>query len=771
MADRLEDLLEAERRGLLPPDLQNDLNEARNRGLIPNASDLEASPFDNLVEGNVDVLRSAISGVGQGVQDMTIRLPQALSGMTSLAEQGVNLLRENDTDFSGNRARLFTGDAQTLEEAPWLARTLAGMADQYSNMEGSVSQWFDDVGITREPETTAGRYAESATEFGTAMLSPGGGPKVAALVTGLLTGLTAEGAGDVAEELGYDRSYGELLGALLTPLGAATLAKKFRTPATNVASDIVKGLPAAEREAALRNQQLATQRGTTLFPAEVAPQLRQLEGDAAAMGGEGAATLREAYQGRANDSAAVVQDIIPDAPAPGRASVTEQLRSRAEDAQTRVRRERTDATSPGYTAAGMQPVDLQGLLDILTDAGNEAIRVGDSTVKGAALAAISNAFKDNAGNPFTTVEQVHNRYQELRDALKVPPGMRQSVSGVDSGVSAVVTPYLKEIKELLRDDPQFKAADDLYQAMSPEVKAIFGDAATPDLASLEAVNRMAKLETWDQIRPLLVGERYSPSDLRTVLGRVNKEDAALLAVNPAHQPVMPQVASELLRQELARASKARAGAPEPNSMREMWNAFSNENTRGRLLEILRASGEAQGMTPAELDLYVNGIEEMFSLFRKMAPNPAEGSPTAGRIFRAEDMDEASTLAGTAAQTLSNVNIARPGEMLDRLFGWSRRIRMSNYGELARVLTDPEGIRILSEMGGLKRGSPLMETLIEELISLHVADQSSKDRTPPPRNPAVSGGLLSAPPTPAPSMGGLLSHGNAGGAGVGGLLSQ
>lgn len=85
MADRLEDLLEAERRGLLPPDLQNDLNEARNRGLIPNASDLEASPFDNLVEGNVDVLRSAISGVGQGVQDMTIRLPQALSGMTSLS--------------------------------------------------------------------------------------------------------------------------------------------------------------------------------------------------------------------------------------------------------------------------------------------------------------------------------------------------------------------------------------------------------------------------------------------------------------------------------------------------------------------------------------------------------------------------------------------------------------------------------------------------------------------------------------------------------------
>jgi hypothetical protein len=288
--------------------------------------------------------------------------------------------------------------------------------------------------------------------------------------------------------------------------------------------------------------------------------------------------------------------------------------------------------------------------------------------------------------------------------------------------------------------------------MSPEVKAIFGDAAIPDLASLEAVNRMAGLKTWDQIRPLLLGESYSPSDLRTILGRVNKEDAAMLAVNPAHQPVMPQVASELLRQELVKASKTRAGAPESNSMREMWNAFSDENKRKRLLEVLRASGDAQGMSPAELDLYVNGIEEMFSLFRKMAPNPAEGSPTAGRIFRAEDMDEASTLAGTAAQTLSNVNIVRPGDMLDRLFGWSRRIRMSNYGELAGVLTDPEGIRILSEMGTLKRGSPLMETLVEELISLHIADQSNE------REPSanMNRGLLSAPPTQASPMSGLLS---------------
>ena len=340
MADRLEMLLEAEKRGLLPPDQQDILNEARNRGLIPTASDAKTSPFGNLVAGNVDVLRSAVSGVGQGVQDMTTRLPQALSGMTSLAEQGVNLLRENDTDFSGNRARLFTGDAQTLEEAPWLARNLAGLHDAYSDMEGSVSQWFDDVGITREPETAAGRYVESATEFGTAMLTPGGGPKVAAGLMGLLTGLTAEGAGDVAEELGYDRSYGELLGAILTPVGAAALAKKFRTPAINVASDTVKGLPDADLAAAMRNQQLATQRGTTLYPAEVAPQLRQLEGDTAAMGGEGAATLRDAYQGRANDSAAVVQGIIPDAPAPGRSAITQQLSSRAEDAQTRVRRAR-----------------------------------------------------------------------------------------------------------------------------------------------------------------------------------------------------------------------------------------------------------------------------------------------------------------------------------------------------------------------------------------------------------------------------------------------
>ena len=728
---------------------------------VKQSMDAETSTFDNRVAESVDVLRSAVSGVGQGVQDMTIRLPQALSGMTSLAEQGVNLLRENDTDFSGNRARLFTGDAKTLEEAPWLARNLAGMADQYSDMEGSVSQWFDDVGITREPETTAGRYVESATEYGTAMLTPGAGPKVAAGLMGLLTGLTAEGAGDVAEELGYDRSYGELLGAILTPVGAAILAKKFRTPATNVASDTVRGLPDADLAAAMRNQQLATQRGTTLFPAEVAPQLRQLEGDTAAMGGAGAATLREAYQGRANDSAAVVEGIIPDAPDTSRASITQQLSSRAEDAQTRTTRDRTLATSPGFESAGTQPIDIDAMLDILTNAGDEAIRVGDSTVKGIALSSIANAFKDSNGNPFTTIEQVHNRYQELRDALKVPPGMQQSVSGIDRSVSAVVTPYLKEIKELLRDNPQFKTADDLYQSMSPEVKAIFGDAATPDLASLEAVNRMADLKTWDQVRPLLMGESYSPSDLRTVLGRVNEEDAALLALNPGHQPVMPQVARELLRQELARAGKTRAGAPEPNSMREMWNAFSNENTRGRLVELLRSSGEAQGMTPGQLDDYVNGVEEMFSLFRKMAPNPAEGSPTAGRIFRAQDMDEATTLAGAATQRIADINLARPGHTLDQLFGWSRRIRMSNYGELANILTHPDGIRILSEMGTLKSGSPLMETLIEELISIHVADQSSEDRgevmgdrTAPPLS--LSQNLTSGMP-PQPGPGGRLTH--------------
>ena len=50
---RIEDLLEAEKRGLLPQSMLSDLQEARTRGFVPQALGAEAPP--NVGLGNIDL--------------------------------------------------------------------------------------------------------------------------------------------------------------------------------------------------------------------------------------------------------------------------------------------------------------------------------------------------------------------------------------------------------------------------------------------------------------------------------------------------------------------------------------------------------------------------------------------------------------------------------------------------------------------------------------------------------------------------------------------
>jgi len=507
-----------------------------------------------LMQTNVDIGRGAISGVAEGALDVTLRAPEGVGQLGDLVGRGVMWATGDPRTYEQarlDRARLVAGDATKPEELPLLGRAAYETAQAYGEVSDLASMALDRLGLSYAPETTPGRYAQAMTRFATGMAFPAtlsrrlGVPLSPSREAGIgaLTGLTSEAGGDIAEGVGADRAWGQVAGALLTPLGAATLGTRFRRNATDVARDVLNDLPPAEIQAAIASQESARRLGTTLFPGEAVPELRQLEGDTMAQGGEGATNLRRAYMERDAASQGVADALMPDAPFPGRPALVQQLSERARQVGQRSEMERTGATT-GYGLAGNNPVDLAAMDQIIAAARAEAQRVGDTTSRGKALLAIADSFRDSAGNPYTTIEQWHSRYQDLRNALSTDLGQGQVrlLDNLDKSVAAVVEPYLSQIKDVLRRDPDFQQADDIYQRMSPEIKALFGGAELPNLASLETINSLMKLESWPQVRQIMLGENLDPSSLRDVLARVNAEDAQYSRIDPNHQPILPLVA-------------------------------------------------------------------------------------------------------------------------------------------------------------------------------------------------------------------------------------
>lgn len=226
----------------------------------------QAKPQPNTA---VDVARSIPGGLAKGVS--------AIAGLPGDLQSAVN----TGTDYVLEKAGLVKPGAPP----PSSTNTPTSGA-----IESAISEPF---GGFYQPQTQAGKYAETVSSFAPSALSPGSLVRRAARV--VIPGAASEAAGQVTEGTPlapYGRTIGALAGGVTTGFGegiANERAQSARTPST----------------AQVRAAGTAQYRAIAGTPVTITPQM------ASAIGGEpGRAAIQEAIRGaEANRETALVQEL------------------------------------------------------------------------------------------------------------------------------------------------------------------------------------------------------------------------------------------------------------------------------------------------------------------------------------------------------------------------------------------------------------------------------------------------------------------------------
>lgn len=188
MTDRISYLQEADRRGILPPEMKGALDEARKRGLV---SQTPAALPDTHQEVGVgeDVAKSFGIGLAQGA----IGLSTLPGNIEQLGRMGINAVGK----LAGSEGDLVDSDT---------------FLPNYGGVKAGIERKF--TGKFYEPQTTAGEYARTIGEF--APVAVGGGAGLVNRATRVLVpAIGSETAGQMTEGTALE-PWARLAGAMAT---------------------------------------------------------------------------------------------------------------------------------------------------------------------------------------------------------------------------------------------------------------------------------------------------------------------------------------------------------------------------------------------------------------------------------------------------------------------------------------------------------------------------------------------------------------------------
>lgn len=203
MAQNIELLLEAERRGLLPPEKAQLLSEARRRGLVPGDQAKPPKPAEekpqswstNPTEGN-SPLQNIMAGYGSA-------MPRLMRGGQQLLQDAATFIAPGYAQplmqKEGERLRQNEADIRALE-AP-LMETDGGF---YGNIAGNIAPMFATPGTAAFGTTRAAPYIGAMTEgaaFGALQPLREGESRSANTATGGVLGVVGQGVATGARTL------------------------------------------------------------------------------------------------------------------------------------------------------------------------------------------------------------------------------------------------------------------------------------------------------------------------------------------------------------------------------------------------------------------------------------------------------------------------------------------------------------------------------------------------------------------------------------------
>lgn len=566
---------------------------------------------------------------------------------------------------------------------------------------------------------TPGRYTRAMAEWSIPAILGGPGGVLNRAVTGGISGLASEGAGDAARALNAP-AWAQTAASLAAGLGAYGVLNRpqlNRANPSQVVREATADIRPGEWREGMARAAAADAAGVRLPPAQslgpAGASVAGLTSDVAASR-QGAPILRALREQvtQADDAARAMANNLggPRVEAPQLARDTSQA---ARGVIQEARRFRTAQAQPFYEAAAGEAIPANSIratinqrLASVDPGGPEAARLRHyaERIEGA-----------------QNVAQLDNIYKSLRS--EIDGLFRANPSDATAAVLTDIRDPLNRV--LMQISPNIRTGRTRYQIASERVDEL----RRPELLG----NMQGELREGRRIAPelnrqieALTGDSASPVSISRIfseLGMSRNPDAAR------------NLAGEYLYRSINNAATARGANPEASSFGGyLRNALVGDpDQAARTQAVIRGLAQANGLNP---NTTWAGFSRFMDVLNQMGRIPAIGSRTGPRESLARSMGD-----NWGSRALDALNVTQ-GSMLRTGSGRLREMAASrDYADLARVLagsnpknvtqalTNVEALRMLQEMAGQFAGSPRARLLAVRLLESGREVNTSPGGTP------------------------------------------
>jgi hypothetical protein len=594
----------------------------------------------------------------------------------------------------------------------------AGMAEPRAfnrkpGQDNSGKAMSDVAAIGTHPTTTGEKYAVSAVE-GLAGALAGPGAVVAPVktaVTGIVSGLGAEGAGQATDQNPIARVLGALLGGGLT--GIATSAKNTRS---ELVQETLRDAKPADLEAAKALMTDALGKGVPLNLSQAMPRASNIDAMV-----ERLATSRHgqnvSHQLREQPRQVALGMEDETAKLPGAIRAPQDIANNAQEAAANSIRKGYEQAQAAWQKAAPQgstiPEGAVASLDAQLKAlaarfpntsGAELINDARQALKAPGQAAPAGpAIVGPNGQPINPPPAA-SKY--LTDALQLKGALEDALSTFGSrklnttGLDATNLRRAQEVREAFRDivsieAPQLSAANAAYSSVmegvvNPTKKSVVGRVA----------QRIGDTDTTEAVKSKV----FSVLDAGTIPGSTSSEiltlERGLRKTNPE---AFQDAAKTWLANKLSKASTQEGGRIGENVAGNIERSLAGNEVQAQgFKDVLVGLARSKGMPDNTL---LPGMERMMKIVGAAGRRP--GNTQGVGPGELDDISRSRTLASAGA-----FNVLTPLRQFARKA--NDALNADSYSFMDKLLTSPEGVDMLRKLG---RQQPISTAMLNTLNTL------------------------------------------------------
>lgn len=557
------------------------------------------------------------------------------------------------------------------------------------------------IGPPPQTTTPGSQFAGNVAAYAPSALLGGPEGLMGRLGVSLLSGAGAEGARVAGLPVGAQIAAG------LAPGLGVSAGRAIGSIPSQFVQRAVEGVPESRWAEAAQLQKAAPGLGLQLMGQEaLAPEvgggdLGTLASTIGAMSKGGA--LRQAVEQRPGQLLPAMKGVSaligPQAEAP---EVLANVKDTAQNAINSLDAARRTGTAGLYAAANpvqIPPNVVTGIIGKVDDALAGAPQ-GSTLKRG--LQQLRQQLVTEDGSPQTLTSALSTTYKELRDKLGAPTGVGDA--GSLRSYKGTLAPINRSIQDaLLENNPWYKAATDKYQALSAPLTQLAG---TPDNPSL--ISKIADAGSNTELQKLLLSPKnVSPQTVSTVAGLFR--DQGRLEDLGAWLRHYSDAAIDEAAQNLQSGKNPAMGA---NWVKAIYGRPEQQKIFDTYLNELDPTGGA-----------LRGFQKGMQILERTAKTPGMGSPTAGRLFTADELSNGvgPMAAGVAAGALGGMVGLPTAEMAggyliaSGIRGYIQRQALQmGAKQIAQAFTDPDSV---GKLRALARKDPQSSAALTSVLAI------------------------------------------------------